>query len=77
MISQDEGAGAVPTETDVWRTAWIIADEYGAEGVGFAGRMAKSFEIGGKAEHQKVWVSIMEKVEALTSPENAATRRSQ
>lgn len=35
------------TETDVWRTAWIIADEYGAEGVGFAAEMAKSFEIGG------------------------------
>lgn len=63
------------TETDVWRTAWILAAEYGAEGVGFADRMAKSFEIGGKTEDQKVWVSIMEKVEALTSPEDAAGRR--
>ena len=65
------------TETDVWRTAWIIADEYGAEGVDFAARMALSFEIGGKTEDQKVWASIGEKVEALTSPGGAATGRPQ
>ena len=65
------------TETDEWRTAWIIADEYGADGVSFAAQMAKSFEIGGKAEDQKVWVSIMEKVEALTSPGDVATHRPQ
>lgn len=59
------------TETDVWQTAWIIAAEYGTEGVGFAARMAHSFEIGGKVDTQKVWMSIMEKVETLTSPEEA------
>ena len=62
------------TETDVWRTAWIIADAYGAEGLDFAARMAKIFEIGGKTEDQKVWVSIGEKVEALISPPGAATQ---
>ena len=62
------------TETDEWRTAWIIADEYGAEGVAFAAQMAESFAIGGKTDDQKVWVSIMEKVAALTSPSEAAAQ---
>jgi hypothetical protein len=57
------------TEADVWRTAFIIAEQYGAEGVGFAAQMAHSFQIGGKLEAHKVWVSIMEKVEELTAPE--------
>jgi len=56
---------AVATETDVWRTAWIIANEYGAEGVDFAGQMAKSFEIGGKAQDQKIWLAIIEKLPVL------------
>jgi len=55
----------VATETDVWRTAWIIANEYGAEGVDFAGQMAKSFEIGGKAQDQKIWLAIIEKLPVL------------
>jgi hypothetical protein len=55
------------TETDLWQTAWIIADEYGAEGVGFAAGMAHSFGIGGKVDAQKAWLSIAEKVETLTS----------
>ena len=76
MILRAEGL-AMATETDVWRTAWIIADEYGADGVSFAAQMAKSFEIGGKAEDQKVWVSIMEKVEALTSRGDIAAHRPQ
>lgn len=55
------------SETDVWQTAWIIANEYGAEGVGFAAQMAHSFHLGGKVEAERVWVSIMEKVEELTA----------
>ena len=57
------------TQTDVWQAAWIIAEQYGAEGVSFAAQMAQSFEIGGKVDAQKVWLSIMEKVETLTSQE--------
>lgn len=64
-------------ETDLWQTAWIIAAEYGAEGVDFAGQMAHSFDLGGKTKEREVWVSIMEKVEALTSsePEVAGPRQ--
>ena len=58
------------TETDLWQTAWIIAEQYGPEGVGFAAQMAQSFEIGGKTAEQKTWLAIMEKVEILTSPES-------
>lgn len=54
------------TEEDVWRTAFIIAEQYGPDGVAFAQRMAESFEIGAKLEEHRVWVSIMTKVEALT-----------
>lgn len=56
----------MPTESDVWQSAWIIAEQYGTEGVSFAAQMAQSFEIGGKVDAQKVWLSIMQKVEALT-----------
>ena len=55
------------TETDVWQAAWIIAEPYGAEGVSFAAQMAHSFQIGGKIDAHEVWLSIMEKVETLTS----------
>lgn len=55
------------TETEVWQSAWIIAEEYGPEGVDFAAQMAHSFEIGGKVDAQNVWLSIMHKVEMLTS----------
>jgi hypothetical protein len=63
------------TEADVWQAAWIIAEQYGREGVDFAARMAHSFQIGGKADSYDVWVSIMEKVDRLTSQEeqNSAT----
>jgi hypothetical protein len=57
------------TETDAWQAAWIIAEQYGPEGVEFAAQMAHSFQIGGKMDSYKVWVSIMEKVETLTSPQ--------
>jgi hypothetical protein len=58
---------ATPSDADVWQSAWIIAEQYGAEGVSFAAQMAQSFEIGGKLDAQKVWLSIMQKVETLTS----------
>lgn len=57
------------TETDAWQAAWIIAEQYGREGVEFAAQMAHSFQIGGKVESYKDWLSIMEKVDALTSQE--------
>ena len=63
------------TETDVWQTAWIIAEQYGREGVDFAARMAHSFQIGGKMDSYNVWLSIMMKVDELTLHEeqNSAT----
>jgi hypothetical protein len=57
------------TETDTWQAAWIIAEQYGREGVEWAARMAHSFQIGGKIDSYKDWLSIMEKVDTLTSPE--------
>lgn len=59
-------------ETDEWQAAFIIAAEYGVEGVGFAAQMAHSFDLGGKVDAQKVWLSIMEKVETLTSSQTDA-----
>ena len=59
------------TETDAWQVAWIIAEQYGADGVTFAARMAHSFQIGGKIDAQKAWLSIMEKVGTLTSEEKS------
>lgn len=53
-------------EQDMWRTAWIIAEQYGAEGVEFAASMAQSFEIGGKHEDQQTWLAIMQRVRELT-----------
>jgi hypothetical protein len=55
------------TETDAWQAAWIIAEQYGREGVEWAARMAHSFQIGGKMDSYKDWMSIMEKVDTLTS----------
>lgn len=57
---------SMPTEMDVWQSAWIIAEEYGAEGVDFAAQMAHGFEVDGMTDAQKVWLSIMHKVEMLT-----------
>jgi len=59
------------TETDAWQVAWIIAEQYGADGMNFAARMAHSFQIGGKIDAQKAWLSIMEKVGTLTSQEKS------
>lgn len=58
------------TETEHWQAAWIIAEQYGDEGVDFAARMAHSFQIGGKMDAHKDWMSIMEKVGILTSGEH-------
>jgi len=55
------------TETDLWQTTWIIAEQYGAEGVGFAAEMARSFKAGGKIDAQEAWLSITQKVETLTA----------
>lgn len=60
------------TESEVWQSAWIIAEEYGAEGVDFAAKMAEGFESGGKLDAQKVWLSIMQKVEVLTAEASRA-----
>ena len=51
------------TETDLWKTAWTIAEQYGAEGVGFAAEMAHSFKLGEKTSDQQVWLLVMQKVE--------------
>jgi hypothetical protein len=60
------------TETDAWQVAWILAEQYGAEGVHFAANMAHSFQIGGKIDEQKAWLSVMEKVDTLTSEESSS-----
>ena len=54
-------------EEDAWRAAFVIAEQYGPEGVAFAARMAESFELGGKSEEYAAWVSIRTKVETLTA----------
>ncbi|QRG05912.1 hypothetical protein EZH22_23280 [Xanthobacter dioxanivorans] len=64
------------SEEDVWRTAFIIAEQYGPEGVAFAARMAESFEIGGKMDEHRAWVAIMTRVESLTTEHDAAVRPS-
>jgi len=60
------------SEKDLWQAAWIIAEEYGDEGVGFAAQMAESFEIGGKIDGQEMWLSIKDKVHTLTSEPDEA-----
>jgi|EndMetStandDraft_9_1072997.scaffolds.fasta_scaffold136384_2 hypothetical protein len=57
------------TETDTWQVAWIIAEQFGREGVDWAARMAHSFQIGGKMDSYREWLSIMEKVDELTLQE--------
>jgi hypothetical protein len=58
------------TETDLWQTAWIIAEQYGAKGVDLAAEMARSFKVGGKIDADKAWTSIM-KIETLTAAESS------
>ncbi len=59
-------------ETDVWQTAWIIAEQYGAEGVAFAAEMAHSFELCGKSDAAETWRAIARKVEVLTATADGA-----
>lgn len=63
------------SEQDLWRTAWIIAEQYGAEGVAFAAGMAQSFEIGGKQDERQDWLAIMQRVEELTRAAAAGGRQ--
>lgn len=66
------GSTGMPSDVDLWRTAWIIAEQYGAEGIDFAAQMAQSFEIGGKSLEQEVWLAIMHKVEEITRGEGGS-----
>ncbi|WP_315700648.1 MULTISPECIES: hypothetical protein [unclassified Bradyrhizobium] len=59
------------SEADHWRTAWIIAEQYGSDGAAFADQMASSFKIGHKLEAHRTWLSIKAKVEALTLRERS------
>lgn len=62
----------MPSDVELWRTAWVIAEQYGSEGVDFAAEMAQSFESGGKTFEQGVWLAIMYKVEEITAGEGRA-----
>jgi len=57
----------MPDQKDLWRAAWIIAEQYGPDGVAFAAQMAQSFEIGEKDRELRAWRSIAEKVQQLTN----------
>jgi hypothetical protein len=61
------------TEADHWRTAWIIAEQYGADGPAFAAEMAHSFRLSHKTEAHQTWLSIVSKVEALTCRERSVS----
>ncbi|CCD85491.1 conserved protein of unknown function [Bradyrhizobium sp. ORS 285] len=61
------------TETDLWQTAWIIAEQHGHEGPAFAARMADSFKLGHKMDAHRAWRSIAAKVAVLI--EATASRR--
>jgi len=64
----------MPDQKDLWRAAWIIAEQYGPQGVEFAAQMAQSFEIGGRDQELRTWRSIAEKVQELTN-ESALDRQ--
>ncbi|MGJ4929979.1 hypothetical protein ACQR1I_28620 [Bradyrhizobium sp. HKCCYLS2038] len=53
------------TETDLWQTAWIIAEQHGTDGPAFAARMADSFKLGHKIDAHQAWLSIAGKVARL------------
>ncbi|WP_315781993.1 MULTISPECIES: hypothetical protein [unclassified Bradyrhizobium] len=53
------------TETDLWQTAWIIAEQHGPDGPAFASRMADSFRLGHKLAAHQAWLSIAAKVVVL------------
>jgi hypothetical protein len=54
------------TQEQLWRAAWIIAEQYGDEAVEFADQMVESFEIGGKLGQRDIWLSIKNKISVLT-----------
>ncbi|MGJ5181962.1 hypothetical protein ACQR16_34930 [Bradyrhizobium oligotrophicum] len=64
------------TETDLWQTAWIIAEQHGTDGPAFAARMADSFKLGPKIDAHQAWLSIAAKVAVLidTSASRSAQR---
>mgnify|MGYP000072980556 CR=1 FL=1 len=53
------------TETDLWQTARIIAEQHGTDGPAFAARMADSFRLGHTIDAHQAWVSIAAKVAVL------------
>lgn len=53
------------TETDLWQTAWIIAEQHGTDGPAFAARMADSFKLGHRIDAHQAWLSIAAKVAVL------------
>ena len=65
------------TQADHWQAAWIIAEQYGAEGAAFATQMAHSFKIGHKTDAHQTWLSIAAKVDALTSRERSGPAATQ
>jgi hypothetical protein len=58
---------AMTMQEQLWQAAWIIAEQYGDEAVGFATQMAESFEAGGRQGERDLWLSIKDKVSALTA----------
>ncbi|XUM19567.1 hypothetical protein ACRAVF_17775 [Bradyrhizobium oligotrophicum S58] len=64
------------TETDLWQTAWIIAQQHGTNGPAFAARMADSFRLGHKLAAYQAWLSIAAKVTVLidAGPSSSAHR---
>ncbi|MGJ5203236.1 hypothetical protein [Bradyrhizobium sp. HKCCYLR20261] len=63
------------SETDLWQTAWIIAEQHGPDGPAFASRMADSFKLGHKIDAHQAWLSIAAKVAVLIEANNS--RRTQ
>jgi hypothetical protein len=66
---------AVTTETDLWQTAWIIAEQHGTDGPAFAARMADSFKLGHKIDAHQAWVSIAAKVAMLIETNASSSTR--
>ncbi len=60
------------SESELWQTAWIIAEQHGPDGPAFAARMADSFKLGHKMDAHQAWRSIAAKVAVLI--EAAASR---
>ncbi|WP_315776080.1 MULTISPECIES: hypothetical protein [unclassified Bradyrhizobium] len=61
------------TETDLWQTAWIIAQQHGTDGPAFAARMADGFRLGHKVAAHRAWLSIAAKVAVLIDDSASGT----